>query len=277
MPTPKQMRADLDDFADRVVIADNVITEDTDLGGVACLRVDPKSANGGHILYFHGGGYISGSPRSHLGLTSYIANATQCTVWSPDYRLAPDHPFPGAFDDAAASYKALLEKVGSADRIIVSGDSAGGGLTIASMFQARELNLPMPAGLALMSPFCDLTLSGWSHSVAGERDFLATPEVLEVMASWYAGQHDRTDARISPCFGDFTDFPPMLIHVGSEEVLLSDSTRLAERAGEARVPVDLKIWPLMPHVFQLHTKFLAAAVASVDEISEWISERLRTQ
>lgn len=274
VPTPEEMRADLDEFAKRVVVADGVTTQETDLNNVACLRVEPDTPNDGNILYLHGGGYISGSPKSHLGITSYIANQTKCVVWSADYRLAPEHPFPGALEDAVACYKALLEKVDSADRIIIAGDSAGGGLSVASMFEARKQELPMPAGLALMSPFSDLTLSGWSHEAVGDRDILATPEVLEVMASWYSGDEDRANAMVSPCFGDFSGMPPMIIHAGSEEVLLSDSTRLAERAGEARVPVVLKIWPLMPHVFQLHTKLLAEAVASVDEISAWISDRL---
>lgn len=274
VPSPKEMRADLADFSKRVRIADGVTSEAVDLNKVPCLRIAPETPNDGHVLYFHGGGYISGSPSSHLGVTSEIAGQTQSTVWSADYRLAPEDPFPAAVDDAIACYRALLEKVGTADRIIVAGDSAGGGLSVALMFLAREQNLPLPAGLALMSPFADLTLSGWSHSIAKDRDFLATPEVLEVMAGWYAGEAEKTDPLVSPYRGDFSGFPPMLVHVGSEEVLLSDSMRLAERAGAAGASVEVKVWPLMPHVFQLHTKFLADANASVEEISAWITRRM---
>lgn len=274
IPSPEEMRADLDDFARRVQVSSDVTYKESMLNQVPCLRVSAENESDSHILYFHGGGYISGTPQSHLGLTSRIAKQTGSVVWSADYRLAPEHPFPAALDDAVACYGALLDQGVPADKIIVSGDSAGGGLAVASMFVARQNNLPMPAGLALMSPFTDLTLSGESHQVALDRDFLATPGVLKVMASWYAGSHDPSDAQLSPCFGEFTGFPAMIIHAGSEEVLLSDSTRLAERAGLAGVSVDLKIWPLMPHVFQLHTKFLDDAVASVNELSAWISGRL---
>lgn len=273
-PNPSEIRADLDEFARRVRVADGVTFADTSLNGVPCLRVAPVTESGGHILYLHGGGYISGSPKSHLGVTSLMAKLTNSVVWSADYRLAPEHPFPAALDDAVDCYRALLEQGIPADRIVISGDSAGGGLTVASMFAAREESLAMPAGLALMSPFADLTLSGGSHKVVGDRDYLATPEVLEVMANWYAGDHDRSDARVSPCFGDFSGFPAMIIHAGSEEVLLSDSTRLAEQVGLAGAPVELKIWPLMPHVFQLHTKLLDDALASVEELCAWISNRL---
>lgn len=275
IPSPEEMRADLADFARRIQVAEGVNVEERKLNQVPCLQISPGTKSASHILYFHGGGYISGSPQSHLGLTSLLAQQANAVVWSADYRLAPESPFPAALEDAVSCYRALLEQEGvPASRIVISGDSAGGGLALASMLVAKQKDLPMPAGLALMSPFADLTLSGGSHNVAHERDFLATPEVIEVMATWYAGAHDKSDPRVSPCFGEFSGFPPMKIHAGSEEVLLSDSTRIAERAGLDRVMVDLKIWPDMPHVFQLHTKFLADAVASVSELSTWISERL---
>lgn len=274
IPSPEEMRADLNDFARRVKMADDTVSEETSLNGVACLRILPNGETAGHVLYFHGGGYISGSPKSHLGLTSLLAKHSKAVVWSIDYRLAPEHPFPAALDDAVASYEALLNQGVSADQIIFAGDSAGGGLALATALVAREKELPMPVGLALMSPFTDLTLSGDSHKVVADRDYLATPEVLDVMANWYAGAHDKSDARLSPCFGSFAGFPPMIIHVGSEEVLLSDSTRVAERAGLSGVKVELKIWPLMPHVFQLHSKFLADANASIEELSAWVSKHL---
>lgn len=214
-----------------------------------------------------------GSPTTHLGITSALAKQSGSNVWSIDYRLAPENPYPAAIEDAVTAYRDLLEKADSPDRIVVCGDSAGGGLTVASMLKAKTLGLPMPAGLAMMSPFTDLTLSGWSHGACKDRDFMADPDTLNEMAGSYADGTDRKNELISPIYGDLAGLPPMLIHVGTEETLLSDSTTLAEKAGNAGVLVELKIWPEMPHVFQLYAKFLEAGDQSIEEISNWISSR----
>lgn len=269
----EEKRAEMVEVCARFPIAEDVSTHSTDLGGVPCIRLEPPIESSFHVLYFHGGGYIMGSPQTHLGITSALAKHSKSNVWSVDYRLAPENPFPAAVEDAVSSYRALLEKADSANHVMVCGDSAGGGLTVASMLKAKSLDLPMPAGLAMMSPFTDLSLSGWSHGACTDRDFMADPDTLDEMAGSYADGADRKNELISPIYGDLAGLPPMLIHVGSEETLLSDSTTLAERAGNAGVPVELKIWPEMPHVFQLYAKFLAAGDESIEEISNWISSR----
>lgn len=269
----EQKRADMEELCARFPHAEGVSLHKTELGGVACMRQEPPVAAVSHVLYFHGGGYIMGSPKTHLVLTTALAKQTSATVWSFDYRLAPESPFPAAVEDCVAAYRALLEHVGSADQIVIAGDSAGGGLTTASMLRAKELGLAMPAGLVMLSPFVDLTMSGWSHDTCSDRDFLAEPDTLAEMSELYVAGQDRTNALISPVYGDLAGLPDMLIHVGSEEALLSDSTTLAEKAGAAGVAVELKIWPDMPHVFQLYGKFLQEADDSIAEISAWVAGR----
>lgn len=266
-----EKRADMIEVTKNFPAADGVMLSEAELGGVRCLRQQLGGEEAAtHILYFHGGGYIMGSPETHVVLTSTLAHSTGATVWSADYRLAPENPFPAAVEDGVAAYQALLEIAGSPENIVIAGDSAGGGLTTTSMLKAKEMGLPMPAGLAMMSPFTDLTCTGWSHSTCSDRDFLAEPDTLAEMSENYVGSADPKDPLISPIHADLSGLPPMLIHVGSEESLLSDSTALTERAGAARVPVTLKIWPRMPHVFQLYAKFLEEGDASIDEMSRWI-------
>lgn len=275
-PTPsvEDMRAELEREGSKAPIIEGISASPDTLGGVACLTMEPANPGAAHILYLHGGGYAGGSPRSHQGMTSDFAARTNLKLWSLDYRLAPEHPSPAALEDILSAYSALIEIAGSADNIIIAGDSAGGGLTIASMMKANEMGLPMPKGLAVMSPWVDLTLHGWSVENNIDKDCLTAPEMLDIMAGWYAGDTARTNPAVSPVFGDLSGLPPIIIHTGSEEVLLSDSTLLAERAAGAGVEVTLKIWPEMPHVFQMFGRFLEAADLSIAEMSDWISKKV---
>lgn len=273
-PTPDvdAMREEFDREGKRNPKAQGVKESIAELGGISCLCLEVENSVKQHILYLHGGGYAGGSPESHKGMTSILPTKTKMKLWSLDYRLAPENPFPAAIDDVISAYKALIKIAGSASMIIIAGDSAGGGLTVASMLKAKELGLPMPAGLALMSPWTDLKMGGWSHKNNIEKDFLASPEMLEKMADWYAADTDRAHPHLSPGFGDLSGLPPMLIHVGSEEILMSDSVLLAERAGGAGIPVTLKVWPDMPHVFQMFAKFLEPARHSLEEITNWMMD-----
>lgn len=269
-PSLDVMREEFDREGKRNPKVDGVKESASELGGISCLCLEANNSGNTHILYLHGGGYVGGSPESHKGMTSALPAKTKMKLWSLDYRLAPEAPFPAAVDDVILAYTALIDIAGSASQIVIAGDSAGGGLTLTSMLKAKELGLPMPAGLVLLSPWTNLKMDRWSHKTQIEKDFLASPEMLEKMAGWYAGHHDRTHPHISPAYGDLSDLPPMLIHVGSEEILMSDSVLLAERAGGAGVDITLKIWPDMPHVFQMFAKFLDPAERSIDEIANWI-------
>ena len=263
----EQQRMAFEAIALKTPIIKDVEVAPTLLGNINILKCIPKKLETKiQILYFHGGGYTMGSLQTHKSLTSFLAKKIGATVWSVDYPLAPEHPFPTALHDATSAYEALLKRVDSPKQIIVAGDSAGGGLTVATMLKAKEKGLPMPKGMVLFSPWCDLTLSGWSYSALADRDFMVRLELLEWMAGLYAANTDLSDPFVSPCFGDLSGLPNMIIQVGSEEILLSDSILLAERAGAAGVPVDLQIWPDMPHVFPFFFPFLEAATTAIEVV-----------
>jgi monoterpene epsilon-lactone hydrolase len=211
------------------------------------------------ILYLHGGGYLAGSASAWKGLTGELALRCRARVLSLDYRRAPEHPFPMAVEDALVAYRWLLDQGISPESLAIAGDSAGGGLALATLFAAREAKLPMPAAIYLISPWADLDLAGSTILTKADADPLATPDALHSMADTYLGGHDRRDPLASPLYGDLAGLPPMLIQVGSEETLLDDSVRLAGRAGAAQVAVRLEIYPHLFHDFQVWHAQLAEA------------------
>ncbi|MGJ0396380.1 MAG: alpha/beta hydrolase [Methylocystis sp.] len=209
---------------------------------------DPSRA----LLFFHGGGYCSGSIVSHRRMASEAGRAAGASALAVAFRLAPEHPFPAAYDDALKAWRFLREKGFSADRIAVGGDSAGGGLTLALIMRLRDLKEAPPACAWLASPWTDLTLSGETLATKDGVDPLLHRPYLEELAQAYVPAGiDRRDPRVSPLFGDLSGLPPLLIQVGSNETLLSDSTRLAAAAGAADVSVTLEIWPRMIHAWPL--------------------------
>ena len=201
-------------------------------------------------LYLHGGGYVMGSLNTHHELMGRIARSTHAQVLGLDYRLAPEHLYPAAVDDAVAAYQWILEQGIAPERIVIAGDSAGGGLTLATLLVLRARKLPMPAGAVLFSPWTDLTSSGASVRTRADADPMIGPEILLPMAAHYAGNQPSSTPGISPLFGDFDGLPPLLIQVGDAEVLLDDSTRLHERAQAAGVDSTLRVFPEAFHVFQ---------------------------
>ena len=229
------------------------------------------------ILQLHGGGYMSGLQgqyRKMAGLYAEISSGA--AVLSVDYRLAPEHPFPAALEDAVVAYKWLRDKGYESERIIVAGDSAGGGLAMALCMELRTNGEPMPAGLVAMSPWTDLTASGESYDTNYERDplFGKTRDSL-IYNRDYVGDHDPMDEYISPMFGDFRGFPPMLIQVGSYEMLLSDSVDVAAKARGQGVKVRLSIYDGMFHIFQMAAKMLPESRKAWVEIGKFIEILLR--
>ena len=205
------------------------------------------------ILQLHGGGYMGALRNAYYvfaGLYNEVSHG--CNVLTPDYRVAPEHPYPAALEDAVASYQWLLDKGYYGEQIIVAGDSAGGGLAMALCMYLKDHHMPMPGGVVAMSPWTDLTASGESYETNYERDplFGNTKDSL-IYVNDYAGDHDKMDCYISPLFGDFRGFPPMLIQVGSLEMLLSDSVSVAAKAREQGIRVRLSIYEGMFHVFQM--------------------------
>ena len=205
------------------------------------------------ILQLHGGGYMGAVRNAYYvfaGLYNEVSHG--CNVLTPDYRVAPEHPYPAALEDAVASYQWLLDKGYYGEQIIVAGDSAGGGLAMALCMYLKDHHMPMPGGVVAMSPWTDLTASGESYETNYERDplFGNTKDSL-IYVNDYAGDHDKMDCYISPLFGDFRGFPPMLIQVGSLEMLLSDSVSVAAKAREQGIRVRLSIYEGLFHVFQM--------------------------
>ncbi len=200
------------------------------------------------LLYLHGGGFIACSPRTHRPITGWFARHG-FRVFAPDYRLAPEHPFPAAVEDAVAAWRAL--RAATPGRIVVAGDSAGGNLSLALMLALRNEGAVLPDAAALFSPATDMAGTGGSmHSNSG-RDAMFRGDALQHLAAAYLGGADPRTPLASPLYGDLAGLPPLLIHVGEREVLRDDSTRLAERARAAGVLVDLQVWPVVPHVWQL--------------------------
>jgi phosphinothricin tripeptide acetyl hydrolase len=226
------------------------------------------------VLYLHGGGYVIGSPRSHRHLAAAIARAAGTRALLLEYRLAPEHPFPAALEDAVAAYRWLLGHGIAAARIVVAGDSAGGGLTMATLVALRERGLPRPAGAVCISPWVDLTNSAASYRTKAAADPIVTQEGIGLMTRAYIGDADPRRPLVSPLFADLRDLPPLLVHVGSDEVLLDDAVGLAERARKAGVDVTLEEWPGMIHVWHWFLPMLDEAERAVAAIGRFVQGRL---
>ena len=233
-------------------LPEDVSYSDFDAGGVAARHVAaPGVRDDRGVLYFHGGGYVAGNLDSHTELMGRIARACRAPVLGIDYRLAPEHPHPAAVEDAVASYERLLGNGIDPSRIVIAGDSAGGGLTLACMLALKAAGKPLPAGAILISPWTDLSGSGASMQTRREADPMLSGDVLAPMAAAYANSRSLTDPGVSPLFGDLAGLPPLLVQVGDDEVLLDDATRLAERAETAGVSVQLHVFEGAFHVFQI--------------------------
>jgi acetyl esterase/lipase len=243
------------------------------VGGVPGIWFVPRVRGETVILYFHGGGYMMGSPRSHGEMTARIARAVGARLFSAEYSLAPEKVFPAALDDALAAYRGLLADV-EPGSLVVGGDSAGGAIAIAMLVALRDAGEQLPACAFAMSAWADLSCSGASYASKADVDPLVTPEMGRENAATYLGGHDAKDPLASPVFADLTGLPPLLLQVGSDEMLLDDSTRLADRAREAGVEVELRVADGMMHVYQLLTWLVPEAQDAIDEIGLFVRDRV---
>jgi monoterpene epsilon-lactone hydrolase len=273
--TPTEQRTDFDEMFASRPLGDDVTLRPRTLGGRPALDVLVDGAQGdGIILYLHGGGYSIGSARTGANLAAPLARSTGVPAVSLEYRLAPEDPFPAAVDDALAAYRELLER---GQKVVVAGDSAGGGLALALMIAARGAGLPQPAAAVLYSPWTDVSLSGGSMDSRGEFDPLFARAQMTESADWYVGGQDAQADLASPLFADLAGLPPLLIQVGSAEVLLDDSLRLAVRAAESEVDVSLDVVAGAPHVFQYFTGFLPEADEALERAAAFVRRRLGDQ
>jgi acetyl esterase/lipase len=240
-------------------------------GGVPAEWMDMPQSNPRRVfLFLHGGGYNAGSPKTHRKLAAYLARETGTRILMPDYRLAPEHPFPAAVKDALLSFGWLLSEGFAPRDIVVGGDSAGGGLALSMLLAMREAGAEMPRAAILLAPWTDLTVSGPSYERLRDNDPIINPERLRRAGTWYAGRRDPRDPMASPLFAELSGLPPLLIHAGGGEVMLDDSTVFAERAAASGVRVTLKVWPELWHVFHHAAPDVPEAVAALGEIGDYV-------
>jgi epsilon-lactone hydrolase len=255
-----ERRARIEEVGSVWPVADDVTLTPADAGGVPVeWSIAPGSDESRVLLFFHGGGYCSGSIRSHRRLVTEVGRAAAIRTLAVAYRLAPENPFPAALDDALAAWRFLRSQAIAASRIAVGGDSAGGGITITLINRLRAANEEPPGCAWLVSPWTDLTISGSTLVTKDAVDPLIHKAYLEELASAYVPAGiDRRDPRVSPLYSHLEGFPPSLIQVGSSETLLADATRFAAAAGAADVAVTLEIWPHMIHAWHLWNAHLEA-------------------
>jgi acetyl esterase/lipase len=252
-------RARLDEVGTAWPPADDIAFRSVDIGGIGAeWSIAPGSAAGRVLIYFHGGGYCSGSVASHRRLVSEAGRAAGVSTLAVGYRLAPEHPFPAAIEDAEAAWRHVVSQGVAPSNIAIGGDSAGGGLTAVLINRLRELGQKGPACAWLISPWTDLTMSGASLTAKNDADpLIHAPYLAELADAYVPAGMDRADPRVSPLFSDLHGFPPVLIQVGSEETLLDDAVRFAGAAGAAQVPATLEVWPRMIHAWPLWNAHLA--------------------
>src|ERR1039457_873458 len=245
------------------------------LGGVPAAEITIDGLEPRHVvLYFHGGVYVMGDAFQAADLASQVGRRTRAKVISVDYRLAPEHPYPAAVDDALAAYEALLHNGTAPSGIAFAGESAGGGLAVATLVNARDHGLPLPAAAFVMSPYADLTLAGTTMETKREADPLMSRENLQSRVTDYTAGQDAALGLISPIFADLSGLPPLIIQAGTHEVLLDDAVRLAQQAATADVEVTLDITPRVPHVFQTFYPILDEAAAALDRAGQLLSAHL---
>jgi epsilon-lactone hydrolase len=274
--TPQALRAWFAELMAPMQVPAALRMSPTQLGDRGAVLVESTArTRPGTILYFHGGSYIVGSPQTAMSLTGNLVTRTGLRALSLDYRLAPEHPFPAAIEDAVAAYRALLDDGRDPSSIVFAGDSAGGGLTVTACLAAREAGLPMPAAIVAFSPGFDATRTGASMDTRADADPFFTREALDALGALYLAGQDPDQELLAPAIrADLSGFPPMLLQAGTHEVLLDDSTRLAARARDHDVDVILDIVGGVPHVFQSYVGQLEEADQALDRAALFISQRL---
>jgi acetyl esterase/lipase len=252
----------------------DVSVEPGAVGGVPGERVTPLDAAPGRtLLYLHGGGFVFGSPATHRELVARLCRAAAAAAWVPEYRLAPENPFPAAIEDCAAAYRGLLAEGIAPANIVIAGDSAGGGLTMATLLSLRDAGVPLPAAAVCLSPWVDLAITGPTVDARAELDPWIPKAGLHLMANHYLGGHDPQNPLASPILADLRGLPPLLVQVGTGEVLYDDAERLAARAEEGGVEVTFEAWEEMIHVWQFFP-MLPEAQEAVGRIGRFIREKV---
>jgi acetyl esterase/lipase len=269
------LRAAFDELTAQLPVPPDVQQNPVQIGGVPGVEVTIQGNKAADvILYFHGGVYVIGHATATVPLVGDLVRRTGTRAITLEYRLAPEHPYPAALKDARAAYEGLLAEGIAPGQIALAGESAGAGLAVALLLDLRDSGVPLPSCAFLMSPYVDLTLSGETLTAKREVDPIFTIEGLRVRIPDYVAGADAADPFISPIFGDLKELPPLLIQVGSHEMLLSDALRLAERVAISDGPVSLEVTPGVPHVFQAYAALLDEAGLALDQASDFLNARL---
>jgi len=272
--TVAEMRAGLEAMVSAFHVTSDATFESTDAGGMPAEWVAAPAATAERIiLYLHGGGYVVGSINTHRDLAARLSRAAAARVLLIDYRLAPEHPHPAAVEDAVAAYRWLLSTGAAASRIVVAGDSAGGGLTVATLVALRDGGTPLPAAGVCLSPWVDLEGIGESMTAKAAADPMVQRDPLRKMAALYLGGQDPRTPLAAPLYANLSGLSPLLIQVGTAETLLDDSTRLAERARKAGVNVTLEPWEDMIHVFQAFAPILPEGREAIERIGAFVKQQ----
>jgi len=267
----KKIRRRWNKLARMLVTAFGVRVEPDRINGLYVEWLTPKnSMDGKLLLYLHGGGYVVGGCDMHRQMVSHIARDGRIRTLLPEYRLAPEHKYPAAIDDAVAVYKALLDMGMKPDDIVFGGDSAGGGLVVATLLSLRDMGELLPAAAVLLSPFLDVTGSGKSMQSRADQDPWFDPEQLSIVADYYCEEHQRRYPLVSPVFADVEGLCPMFIQVGDDEILLSDSERIADACVAAGIDVELQVWPGMWHGFQMFVRKMPESRAATIKMGNYI-------
>lgn len=276
IPTSAAEFRKADQFMDLLTGEPTAVTyEAGTVGDIPGQWVIPKDADSSSaLLYLHGGGYVMGSSDTHRKMVGHLANAIGIRAFVADYRLAPEHPYPAAVRDAVAAFRGLLADGIRPNRIVVGGDSAGGGLTIAMLLSLRDDGRPLPAAAMLLSPWTDLALTGESLESREQTDVTVTAAGARKMAEYYLGSAKVRAPLASPLYADLRGMPPTRIQVGADEILLDDSVRIAEKLKNSRVDVTIEVFPEMQHVFQFGAGTLPEADDAIARLGEFARRHL---
>jgi acetyl esterase/lipase len=274
--TVEQQRAFFDGLGEMLpTTSDRFEAQPATVGGIAGEWVRARGCrNDAALLYLHGGGYMIGSPRSHRHLAGALSVESGIALFVADYRLAPEHPFPAAVDDALAAYAGLLKEGMAPQRLAIAGDSAGGGLTIATLVAARDRGFALPACAVGLSPWCDLSQGGEAYRTRAKRDPIVKKEGLDEMASAYLNGTDPKSPLASPLFADLRGLPPLLLQVGTEEALYDDTVALKARAEEAGVEVSAESWGGMIHVWHIFHPILSEGRDAIARVGRYLKSRI---
>jgi monoterpene epsilon-lactone hydrolase len=273
-PTLEERRAGSELMGARFQNLDGVTTEAVNADGVPAEWVLAEGAGNGAILYLHGGGYVTGSVISHRGMAANLSRASGCRVLTVDYRLAPEHKHPAQVEDAHTAYRWLLNNYIDSSSIVVAGDSAGGGLAVATLLSARDAGDPIPAAGVCVSPWVDMEGIGDSMTSKAGKDPMVSHQGLLEMAEKFLGGEDTRDPLAAPLYADLAGLPPLLIIVGTAEVLMDDAVRLHEKAEAAGVDSTLEVWDDMVHVWPWFAPFLPEGQQAVDRMGDFIKEQI---